>query len=936
MAYKALYRTYRPQKFSEVIGQEVIVRTLQNSIATGKITHAYLFSGPRGTGKTTVARILAKALNCEEGPTSEPCGKCVSCREIADGNNPDVIEIDGASNTGVDDIREIREKVKFLPGGSKYKIYIIDEVHMLSQSAFNALLKTLEEPPKHVIFILATTEPHKVLPTILSRCQRYDFKSLTVNEIVGLITRVAEEEDIKITNEAKIAIAESAEGGMRDALSYFDQAISLSDDKITIEEINSVTGNLSYDKTIQLAKYFESKEIGLALKIVNDLLNLGKEVNKIIGAMLQFYRDVLLYKNVDTSMFSRYIFEKEEFKNFVNTVDIDKIFYYVDVLSDVQAKIKFSTTPHIFLEVALIKMINVSGDDLNLIKKYNELEEKISNLTLNNINFTPSDQMPQIDNEKIIVLEEKINRVINELSRMELPKFIQQIKDLSQKTNNENFEEALEDLKKEQMKIKETLELLKITSGQQTSQTENLELSDLETRIGELEKAAVPLKEEIDYSNIIDNVLQKLGEKTNVKKEIDYKEVTREVLKQINQENLFDNKNEIDYDLIVKNVIETLSDKPKNNVDSEKAEETNARLEYLEEKVSKLLSGVYANQTIVNKKGHGKVNENQIVLFGNEMVGVNEIDKKSEKEKYDFGELTKENSPKEMEFEYKEEIIPIQKSENSFSDEYIKREEKQDSIEVKTDQEKPVTNKPNSQVVITKPATPRNDANIGLFSGERNSLDEELNEQKKKLEEESLQRSGEVKTVTEARISSERPLRYEDLDEFEKYDVRVVERILNNSQAKKKESKEMLTRIAELWKNINQSASYDKQNISEVLSEGEVVVVGDNEIIITFKNSAICNQVMRRQFRREAINVIRDCLGSKYIYLALPKKIWLDKRTEYINQYFMGTKEPKLKPIDDPTLNVGVERKIVKPEEELVDNVKKLFGNLVETRKIGD
>jgi len=239
-------------------------------------------------------------------------------------------------------------------------------------------------------------------------------------------------------------------------------------------------------------------------------------------------------------------------------------------------------------------------------------------------------------------------------------------------------------------------------------------------------------------------------------------------------------------------------------------------------------------------------------------------------------------------------------------------------------------------VVITKPATPRNDANIGLFSGERNSLDEELNEQKKKLEEESLQRSGEVKTVTEARISSERPLRYEDLDEFEKYDVRVVERILNNSQAKKKESKEMLTRITELWKNINQSASYDKQNISEVLSEGEVVVVGDNEIIITFKNSAICNQVMRRQFRREAINVIRDCLGSKYIYLALPKKIWLDKRTEYINQYFMGTKEPKLKPIYDPTLNVGVERKIVKPEEELVDNVKKLFGNLVETRKIGD
>lgn len=240
MSYQALYRVWRPRTFKDVVGQSHITQTLQNAISNGKFSHAYLFSGPRGTGKTSAAKIFAQTINCEKMPTREPCNECAACRGILDGSISDVIEIDAASNTSVDDIRSIRDKVKYASSSVPYKVYIIDEVHMISVNAFNALLKTLEEPPGHVVFILATTEPHKIPLTIISRCQRFDFKSISNKVIMDRLKEIMDHEEIDIATEALEAVALTAEGGMRDALSILDQTISYSNGKIEIDDVLAV------------------------------------------------------------------------------------------------------------------------------------------------------------------------------------------------------------------------------------------------------------------------------------------------------------------------------------------------------------------------------------------------------------------------------------------------------------------------------------------------------------------------------------------------------------------------------------------------------------------------------------------------------------------------------------------------------------------------
>lgn len=405
MAYQALYRVWRPQAFIDVVGQEHVTKTLQNALLQQKTSHAYLFSGPRGTGKTSAAKILAKAINCEHAPVSEPCNECAACRGITNGTIPDVLEFDAASNSRVEEMRDVLDKVKFAPTAVNYKVYIIDEVHMLSISAFNALLKTLEEPPKHVIFILATTEPHKIPLTIISRCQRFDFRRITAGSIVNRMKLIVEETGVNCDETALQMIARAADGGMRDALSLLDQAISYSQDRVTLEDALTVTGSVSQGFLNKLAHAFQEGDVSNGLEALDELLFHGKDPARFIEDLILFYRDMLLYKtapNLEESL--ERVMLDEDFRQLAETIHVEQIYQLIDLLNKTQQEMRWTNHPRIFLEVAVVKLCqtevkpSVSVDSApigQLLARIDQLESELQHLKENGIVPAAQEAAPQ-------------------------------------------------------------------------------------------------------------------------------------------------------------------------------------------------------------------------------------------------------------------------------------------------------------------------------------------------------------------------------------------------------------------------------------------------------------------------------------------------------------------------------------------------------------
>lgn len=407
-SYIPLYRKYRPQTIDQIVGQEHVKKALTNAIESDRISHAYLFTGPRGTGKTSTARIFAKSLNCEKGPTISPCNECENCINITKSIPIDVIEIDAASNRSVSDAEEIIQNVAMAPVHSRYKIYIIDEVHMLTPTAFNALLKTLEEPPENVIFILATTEVHKVLDTIKSRCQRFDFKRITTDDISKHLRFISDKEKINITDDALNYIASNSAGGMRDSIALLDQLSVLNSAKeaISVEDINKLLGRLSFESLSNLFESISKSDSNSALEILNNIYNQGNEPSQILSNFLEYLRNALILKSTDIKSVSGSVQLNEEqikkLEGYLKNIEVHQIVSLIDKCSSYIKELKLTTNPKLWLDVSVLDMSNLVENT-----RLEDLQSRLQQLESGHLKPAPAYNTPPMPVNKMSVSEKR-------------------------------------------------------------------------------------------------------------------------------------------------------------------------------------------------------------------------------------------------------------------------------------------------------------------------------------------------------------------------------------------------------------------------------------------------------------------------------------------------------------------------------------------------
>ena len=418
MAYQALYRKWRPSVFEDVVGQDHIVETLKNQINNKKIAHAYLFCGSRGTGKTSTAKIFSRAVNCENPVNGNPCNECDTCKGIINNSIFDVIEIDGASNNKVDDIRNIRDEVVYPPANAKYKVYIIDEVHMLTTEAFNALLKTLEEPPHYVIFILATTEFHKIPATIISRCQKFDFKRITYNDTAMRIRKVAEADNIDVTESAVKLIAKAADGSLRDGLSKLDQCLALGISKIDYKNVANIIGASDPEFLSDFCDLIIDEKLGEALKMLDSGINMGIDTIRLYTDVIDYFRDLMMIKTSDD--YSLIINNEKEvldrYSAQCEKLTLPRILKIIECLFEGQNIAKYSASPKLSFETVLLKIASKNTDtDINsLLERISILEEKIKNLTSNNIIVKPEVKKEDVEIKDIEIIKEVDNEFLSQ------------------------------------------------------------------------------------------------------------------------------------------------------------------------------------------------------------------------------------------------------------------------------------------------------------------------------------------------------------------------------------------------------------------------------------------------------------------------------------------------------------------------------------------